>query len=485
MSRFFGVDFGTTTTGFVSFDPKSELHENIGNRDGHPFHSVIILDKITGKIFHKGLEAWKRKMQYATTEDYIVINSVKQKLCSDIKWRAGKALWTPEQISAEVLRNGTEEIKNRWNDIKVPIQAVMAVPVDFTYKERCKIVNAAKTAGIEVEQFVSEPTAAIIGCEEDLRTIQYAMVFDWGGGTLDVSVLKISDGRIRELAKKGSRTGGDNLDELFARHIHGQFRELYPTIPIFNEVGSRQKDVILTESEERKRSLSEEFNTKTTLPEYYGCSKGIEVGRQSFEEIIKIKIDEAVSLVNNTLSEANLSKDEIDLVLLVGGSSNIPVIKQKMADLFGSRCKFPKDAEWLIAKGAARLAGKRGNYVLSKSVGVVLSDNSFLPVIRQGEPIDHKEKVITLGLVEDSKEACLIIAESFSENLCVGNYQMIDALTIPTIGYNFEPIRVSFKIQTDLALNVSVYNEIKGTVTKQDNIYPHLNFEYEIAQNYG
>lgn len=485
MNQFFGIDFGTTTTGFVSFDPETELHDKIGNIEGRPFHSVTILDTVTGEIVHKGLEAWKKRTLFESDENHIVINSVKQKLSSDIKWRAGNVLWTPEQISAEVLRNGTEEIKTRWKDIRFPIQAVMAVPVDFTYEERRKIVNAAKTAGIEVEQFVSEPTAAVIGCEEDLRNIQYAMVFDWGGGTLDVSVLKISDGRIRELAKKGSRTGGDNLDELFARYLHQQHTQSYPILPVFDKVRPNQKDLILTHSELHKCLLSEKTGTEIVLAQYCGESFNKRVNRESFEEIIKIKIDEAISLVNDTLSKANLSKDEIDLVLLVGGSSNIPVIKQEMAELFGYRCKFPKDAEWLIAKGAARLASKRGNYVLSKSVGVVLSDNSFLPLLRQGQPIDHREKTITLGLVEDSKEACLIIAESFSENPCFGNYQMIDALTVPTIGYNFEPIRISFKIQTDLALNVSVYNEIKGTVTKQDKIYPHLNFEYEIAQHYG
>ena len=478
MSRVFGIDFGTTTTAFMSIDTETEQYDNIANEEGRPFHSVVILDNITGEIAERGLGAWTRRTQYKIDPEYTVVASVKQKLSSEDSWKGGNIHWTPEMLAAEVLKNGTYAIQKQWPDVIFPIDAVMAVPVDFEYNERVKIINAAKQAGINVKQLITEPTAAIVGCEEDLSNVKNVLVFDWGGGTLDVSVLKLANGRIIELAKKGIRIGGDNLDELLARYYHSGHQQRLQGIPGFESINPREKDKILTASELNKRFLSEVTEREIYL-DYLGEVLEDIIDRRTFENIIKNQVQTVIQITEDAVHEAKLSPLEIDMVLMVGGSSQIPFIKRKMADVFGAGCAFPKNADWVIAKGAARLAKETGNYTLSKSVGVILSDNNFLPVIRKGQRIDHKGKSITLGLVEDSTEGCLIIAESFSDRIGLDDYKVIDIINVPTVGYNFEPIEVNFKIQTDLALNVSAKNNFMKKDDKLEIVYPHLNFEYK------
>ncbi|QTA78674.1 Chaperone Hsp70 family protein [Desulfonema limicola] len=489
MKRYFGVDFGTTTTAFAAVTMGDRI-DHIGNQEGNPFPSVIIIDKITGEVKYRGLEAWKQRNIFKVDDGHIVISSVKQKFSSDNIWRTNTRLWTPEMVAAEVLKNGTDEIRKRYPDTEFPIEVIMAIPVDFEYEERQKIKEVAKNVGIEVKQFISEPTAAVIGWGENLNNVQHIAVFDWGGGTLDVSVLKISCANITELAKQGKRIGGDTLDELFARYLHNEHKNLFSEIPSFDEIHPRRKDRILTKSELGKRDLSEKSETEIYLPDYCG-NKSLEsiIDRNIFNNIIRDKIDEAIEVVKNTLAEAELSIEEIDRVLMVGGSSNIPMIKQRMDEMFGARLEFPDKPDWCIARGAAKLAKNSGNYVLSKSIGVVLSDDTFMPILEKGQPIDHKEKKITLGLVEDSKEARLIIAEakkskSFSNRITYGKYQTIDALTmnIPSAGYHFEPIEAGFRIKKDLTLEVTAFGKFNQT-EKLKKIYPHLKFEYRIAQN--
>ena len=188
MSRHFGIDFGTTTTAFVAYDPETGQYDHIGDHEGNPFRSILIIDQLTGELVYRGLDAWKQRNLFQLDDSHIVMASVKQELSSGRVWRTNTVHWQPEMAVTEILKEGVDEILRRWPDTTLPIKAVMAVPVDFEYEERKKIKNAAINANIEVTQFVSEPSAALVGWEGEIKHIRHAIVFDWGGGTLDVSV---------------------------------------------------------------------------------------------------------------------------------------------------------------------------------------------------------------------------------------------------------------------------------------------------------
>jgi molecular chaperone DnaK len=384
-------------------------------------------------------------------------------------------------VSAEVLKIGVQEIQKRWSNTSLPIRAVVAVPVDFGYEERSQIVEAARQAGIVVEQFVSEPTAALVGLDERANQARHIMVFDWGGGTLAVSVLRFSYGRIAELAKGGLRIGGDTLDDLFAHWLHNEHRKSH-NVPFFDEIPAKTKDRILTRSELEKRNLSENTEADVVLPEYFGHVLNETLDRTMFENIIADKVEDAILNSIKTLKSAKVSLDELDAVLLVGGSSKIPLVKKKLEQIFGERCEYPEEAEWCIAKGAARLSRRSGSYLLSKSVGVVLSDNTFLPVLRRGEAIDHQPKHITLGLVEEAKDARLIIAESFDDRLTDDNHKQMDVISIPTAGFQLEPIEVEFKIERDLSLSLFAADGFYRSKRYVSRKYTNLEFEYRLEE---
>ena len=486
MSRHFGIDFGTTTTAFVAYDPETGQYDHIGDHEGNPFRSILIIDQLTGELVYRGLDAWKQRNLFQLDDSHIVMASVKQELSSGRVWRTNTVHWQPEMAVTEILKEGVDEILRRWPDTTLPIKAVMAVPVDFEYEERKKIKNAAINANIEVTQFVSEPSAALVGWEGEIKHIRHAIVFDWGGGTLDVSVTKVSNGKISEHSKKGIRIGGDAIDDIFARYLHNQHREFHSNTPPFDGVRARRKDRMLIESERNKCLLSTEDLVEIYLPNYCGDRKFEEIiDRETFEDVIQSKIQSVMETLNSALSEESVSADEIDQVLMVGGSSNIPIIRRRLDELFGARCVFPDRPGWLIARGAAKLSSNPGSYRLSKSYGIVLSDNSFLPVLERDKPIDHENKTITLGLVEDSREAKLIIAESPSIRVEHDNYHIIDALlmNIPVTGYYFEPIEVSFRIKRDLSLQISAAAKFRQESKVEDKIYPHLKFIYDLGSH--
>jgi molecular chaperone DnaK len=471
--KFFGIDFGTTTTAFCCFDEDTEGYIMFGNEVGHPYHSVIALDKVTGNVAFKGTEAWMKKADLVSTGGLTVVSSVKQRLTSDDIWETNERIWTPEMVAAEILRIGVETIKVKWPDSEAPLEAVVAVPVDFNYEERKAISRAAGSVGIHVTQFVSEPTAALIGCDEDLKEIRNILVFDWGGGTLDVSVLKKVGGKFKELAKGTKRDGGDRIDDQFARWVHNGCDTGIP----FDMVEPRNRDRLLARCEQEKRNLSVEKDVKIALPNYHkGLTVRGAITRTEFEVLIKELIDSLLDVMLATLARTGLSAEQIDLALMVGGSSQIPLVKREMEKIFGSRCAYAQNAEWCIAKGAARLAGQPGSYTLASDVGIILSDGFFFPVLRNSEPLYHRPVVVTLGLVEDAREARLIIAEKASGH--DGNASLLGAITVPTSGFNFEPIEAIFEVETSLALRVSAVNALTARRLTESKTFTGLKFEY-------
>ncbi len=472
-NRFFGIDFGTTTTAFCCFDEDTEGYIMFGNDAGHPYHSVVALDKVTGNVAFKGTEAWMKKADLVSTGGLTVVSSVKQKLTSEEVWETNNRIWTPEMVATEILRTGVEAIRAKWPESKALIEAVVAVPVDFTYKERKVISRAATNAGIYVTQFVSEPTAALIGCDEDLKEIRNILVFDWGGGTLDVSVLKKVGGKFKELAKGTKRDGGDRIDDEFARWVHNGC----DTGIHFDMVEPRNKDRLLTRCEQEKRNLSVEKDVKIVLPNYHkGLTVRGTITRAEFEAMIKGLVDSLIDVMFDTLAKSGLSAEQIDLVLMVGGSSQIPLVKREIENIFGSRCSYAQNAEWCIAKGAAKLAAQPGSYTLASDVGIILSDGFFFPVLRSSEPLNHQPVVVTLGLVEDAREARLVIAEKGSGHDV--NASLIGAITLPASGFNFEPIEAVFEVETDLALRVTAVNDLTESRRAESRTFTGIKFEY-------
>jgi len=193
------------------------------------------------------------------------------------------------------------------------------------------------------------------------------------------------------------------------------------------------------------------------------------------EEIEKIR-----KKIFKALRRAGWNKEEVDKIVLVGGSCNIPLLREMMYDDFGEKVYSPKDPDWSIAIGAAMLAKEPGNYVAAHEFGVILSDDSFFPLIKKAERINNLAKSFSFGLVEDAESANLIFAER-SKN---GDFKRIGKyMDVPCFGFIFEPIEVKVVGNDDLIVKVEAKSKNRANEYKREVAFEDvIKFRYKLPE---
>ena len=206
---YFGIDFGTTNSALVTLkvDERSRIiTQKCGDDEERPIPSVVAIDK-EGNVF-AGREAWRKKMQLRESCEYF--SSIKTILDSEKEYEIAGKIWTPVDIAGEVFKHLKSIVKDRVNVDMTDKEAFISIPIGFSANKRSKLRQAAAKAGIKIKSFVSEPTAAFFANYEELKSSSVVAIFDWGGGTLDVSIIRHSNGKIFELAKEGMNVAGDH-----------------------------------------------------------------------------------------------------------------------------------------------------------------------------------------------------------------------------------------------------------------------------------
>ena len=252
----FGIDFGTTNSAACSFTGLSQdtiIPICYGDDEQRPFPSVMAINKNTGEII-TGREAKTRRNELIG--DYEYFSSIKSVIDSSQTWTIAGKTWTPEDIAAEIfksLKNRVERGTSNTLD-----EAVVAVPNGFTAEKKKHLRNAALKAGIKVKMFISEPTAAFCSNYNELKSCKNVAVFDWGGGTLDVTILKVENGNVFEMASSGMQFAGDDIDKKIAQKMHTRFmRNKTPAIS-FDELDAVTKDRLLSQCERAKCDFEDE-----------------------------------------------------------------------------------------------------------------------------------------------------------------------------------------------------------------------------------
>ncbi len=475
--EFFGIDFGTTNSAVVGRLRRNTT--NYGDDQGQPFPSLVAVNNVTGEIHAVGREAWNNRQQLA--ESCRILTSAKTHLGEGIKWKIGPEIWTPERVVTEILRELKNQVKERGNGTCLD-KTVIAIPVGFSPVKRKALRKAADKAGIEVSGFVSEPTAALFRNYQDLQHWPYVAVFDWGGGTLDISVVHIQDSIVHEIATVPKRLGGDDLDQLLAEWTHAKIIEQKgsPSVP-FLSMNSRYRDVLLAHCETAKRTLANDDKFTISILRYgdYG-TVNISITKDQFVGLIQPKIDEALQVLEEgVVHRAHLSFDQVH-ILLVGGSSKLRGLQQTMAQR-GWQFSLPADSDWHVADGAAILASNFGEYIASQNVGVLLSDNTVFPIVREGDSINSLSGSMTFGMVEDTDHARLIFVET--QGSVTGPPRTLDYISVPAFGFPNELIKTDWRIDDDLLLSVSAKSERRGQASRKRWTYDELRFAYKLPGN--
>ncbi len=299
------------------------------------------------------------------------IKSIKRKMGQDVKVPVGTQQFRPQEISAIILKRLKEAAEK---DLGKPVtKAVITVPAYFNDTQRQATREAGQLAGLEVVRILNEPTAAALTYTPNPQGNEKFLVYDLGGGTFDVSVLSAEGGVFEVLSSHGdTQLGGDDFDDLFLNSVADEFEKLY-SVDLRANPTTRAR--LLRAAEGAKRALSDHAFTKIE-EEFIAEKDGVplhlsqEVSRSDFEKLISPLIDRTMQCVQKALDDAKLTAADIAQVVLVGGSTRIPMISRLLEERLGQPAHREVHPDLCVALGAAVQAG----IVAGESVGAVLVD---------------------------------------------------------------------------------------------------------------
>lgn len=370
MGTVIGIDLGTTNSCVAVIE--GDTPTVITNKEGYrTTPSVVAFTKSKERIVG---DAAKR--QAAVNSDRTIF-SIKRHMGTDYRKKIDGKYYTPQEISAFILMKLKEDAEDFLGQ---PVtDAVVTVPAYFTDAQRQATKDAGKIAGLNILRIINEPTSAALAYGLDNGMAQKVLVYDLGGGTFDVSVIDIGDNVIEVLATSGdNHLGGDDFDERIVNYLVEQFK-LSDGINLSKDVSAMQR--LREEAEKAKKELSSSVTTNINLP-FIAMSKDgphhidITLSRQTFNELTADLVDRTITPVENALHDAGLSKTDINMVLLVGGSTRIPAVADKVRQLMGKEPSRNLNPDECVALGAAVQGGKLGNQLQAGSAAseIILMD---------------------------------------------------------------------------------------------------------------
>ena len=465
----YGIDFGTTNTAvFEYFFTKDQISTTQHGEGDQPFPSLVALHPDKPPLF--GMEVKKRRSQLKA-DGYVVVSSFKSILGNDHPIKVGANEHTPVDVTALFLTYVKERVE-RATGGKMQ-DAVIAIPVDFRPEQRRALREAANLAGIHIRSFVSEPTAAYIFCQKKIAGASNVAVFDWGGGTLDVSIISADHGNIHELAVAGKRLGGNDIDEMIARHIHARIMQESGIPRMFEDMSGAEKDQIISRSEDAKKRLSIEDFALIRLMKYGEKAMTRQsISLNEFQKLIAERINDAVQVLYQAAHKASISLGQLDAILMVGGSCEMQPIVKRMEEIAAEHdipVSRPEDIQWVVAGGAAILAGQNPSYKLQSDFGVLLSDNSIYSIFEAGQRIPCKSPELCFGVVEDTTNAIFVLVD--------GNKNELKRMVVPIKGFTAEGLHLNASIDEDMIAHVEIKSSYAEKMGKTGSMN-QLSFSY-------
>ena len=478
MADYFGIDFGTTNSAVVAIQAVDGKQvgeaRKIGEDERHPLPSFVAINRRTGEV-KTGLDA---KRTISDSEDYQVFSSIKAVIDEDKSWDIAGKTWTQIDIAAELfraLKNNVREKTGKAMDIK---RAVVAVPVGFSPKKKNNVRKAAYKAGIQVQMFINEPTSAYCSRLDSMKKYKNVAVFDWGGGTLDVAVLRIENNTINEMATSGMAIAGNDIDKKIAEKVCLKVSRKTGQNFSFDDLSPEFKLRLLDLCEQAKCNLADDDVATISMAKLDKYGRALEkLDYDFFALLIENEVEQAIDCLLTALSNAGMNQESIDCIICEGGSSRLRPLQAKLLEYFDKeKLVFPRSAMWDIGAGAAEIAFRPGCYTLNKPIGIIQSNGKFYPLLKMGQRIPTEEKRIKFGVVESTDEARFVLTDGNSAD----SRTFSEYFPVKLRGFSDEVLEVSCYINTDMIFKMKVHSNRMPDDVFRVWTYDSLKVSYEI-----
>ena len=467
-----GIDLGTTNSEIAIYrDGRPEVLRDDQGRIILP--SVVGLTE-TGELL-VGEEARNQFLLYPER----TVRSIKRRMGSDAKVQLGEREYTPQEISAIILSRLKEIAQARLGR---PIRkAVITVPAYFSDTQRQATREAGEIAGLEVARIINEPTAAALVYEAAQHQGKRILVYDLGGGTFDVSVVRIEQGVVEVISSHGNNhLGGDDFDHKIVEHVLEHLKLKHGV-----DVADRPQAMarILRSAEDAKKQLSDHPYARIAeeyLAEHSGqpVNLDLELSREEYEDMIAPFIEETLGAIHIALESAGLTSSQVDEILLVGGATRTPLIRRRLVEAFGTQPRGEVDPDLCVAMGAAiQGAAMTGTEVSAVLVDVTpytfgtsalgelngeLYPYHYVPIIPKNTPIPARMSEVFFTIIDEQTDVDVRIYQGENndalENIKIGEFR-VSGLSREPAG---NPVIVDLALDRNGILQVSAREKKTG-----------------------